>query len=138
MSSVEKNKEIVRRWSEYLNTGDLGIYDELAAPNYVVHQTTGDAGIKELKAIMPTLREALPDCRATVEDMIAEGDRVAVRYTIRGTHKGTFSGIPATGNPVSFTGTTFYRLAGGKIVEDWSNPDGLTFLQQIGAVRQFP
>ena len=134
----EKNKAIVRRWNEYLNTGNLGLYDELAAGNFASYGTTATAtSLKELKAVMVAWRAAFPDSRITVDDIIAEGDKVAIRYTFRGTHKGPVYDIAPTGKQVTIRGMSFYRLVGGKIVEDWSAADGLGMLQQIGAVRQF-
>jgi predicted ester cyclase len=70
----------------------------------------------------------------TVEDMIAEGDTVAFRLTLRGTHEGEFIGVPATGNRIEMTVQNFYRLRDGKVVERWSNPDMLTLMVQLGAV----
>src|SRR3990172_11854844 len=122
MTDTEKNKAVVRRWNEYLNTGNLGVYDELAAPDYVFHGAS-PTGLKELKATMPAWRAAFPDGRITVEDVIAEGEKVAIRYSFRGTHKGPVFDIPATGKQVSFTGMSIYRVAGGKVVEDWANLD---------------
>jgi steroid delta-isomerase-like uncharacterized protein len=94
-------------------------------------------GLKELKAMMASWRAAFPDGRLALEDIIAEGDKVAARFSFRGTHKGPVFGIPATGKQVAFAGMAMYRVAGGKIVDEWAKDDMLTMLQQLGAVRQF-
>jgi predicted ester cyclase len=77
---------------------------------------------------------AIPDLNYTLEDMVAEGDKVVARYTARFTHKGTYMGIPATGKQVAAKGVEIYRLAGGKIVESWDFPDTLGMMTQLGAI----
>lgn len=81
---------------------------------------------------------AFPDTHFTIDDMIAEGDRVAIRWTVRATHRGEFEGIAPTGKPVTVTGTMVARIANGKLVEGWQNFDALGLLQQIGAIQQRP
>jgi steroid delta-isomerase-like uncharacterized protein len=81
-----------------------------------------------------TLRSAFPDCRMTVEDVVAEGDQVAYRWTFSGTHRGELRGIAATGKRVSISGINVDRIAHGKIAEHWSQADVLGLLQQLGAV----
>jgi len=134
---LEKNNAAVRRWNEVPNTGNTAIYDELAAASYAFRYGTSTSGIKELKAGSGPFREAFPDLQLTLDEMVAEGDKVSVRWTLRGTHKGPILGVAATGKRVTFTGMSLYRLTGGKIVEDWAVADYLGMLQQIGAVRQF-
>jgi steroid delta-isomerase-like uncharacterized protein len=80
------------------------------------------------------LRQAFPDLQITVEDQIAEGDKVATRWRGRGTHQGDFLGIPSTGRPMEIAGITIFRLADGKIVESWGNPDNLGMLVQLGVI----
>ena len=80
------------------------------------------------------VRSAFPDMQATIEDMIAEGDKVAVRYTGTGTHKGELMGIPATGKQIAVTGIEIIRIAGGKMVERWEAFDNLSFMQQLGVI----
>ncbi len=82
-------------------------------------------------------RNAFPDLHFTVEDMLAEGDRVASRYTARGTHRGELMGLPPTGRQVTEVGIVISRLAEGKLVEDWHSPDNLGLMQQLGVVT-FP
>ena len=80
------------------------------------------------------MRSGFPDIQWTLEEMIAEGDKVAARFTMRGTHQGAFFGVPPTGNKISVKAINFYRLSGGKIVDEHGQPDLLSLLQQIGAV----
>lgn len=132
----EQNKKLVRRLIEEVwNRGNFAVADELVASDYVGHtqpdETYGPEGYKQFFA---TLREAFPDLQFTVEDQIAEGDRVVTRWTARGTHQGEFQGIPPTGKQASVTGITVKRLANGKLVEGWTNADMLGLLQQLEAV----
>jgi predicted ester cyclase len=85
---------------------------------------------------MPAFFTAFPDQRYTVEDLIAEGDKVVSCYTFRGTHQGEFLGVPATGKVATWTGILISRFAGGKDVEDWESFDALGLLQQLGAIPQ--
>jgi steroid delta-isomerase-like uncharacterized protein len=85
-------------------------------------------------SIVEMMRGGFPDIQWTLEDMVAEGDKVAARFTIRGTHQGPFFGVPPTGKSIVGQSTSFYRLAGGQIVEDHGLPDMLGILRQIGAV----
>ena len=135
--SIEENKAIELRFlEEVVNKGNLAVIDELCAANFVDHTalpgvTPDREGYKQFFAMS---RSALPDMHSTLEDMIAEGDKVAERFTIRGTHKGEWMGIAPTGKQVTVQGMAIHRITGGKIVEDWSNIDMLGILQQIGVV----
>jgi steroid delta-isomerase-like uncharacterized protein len=138
--SAEVNKAIVRREvEEIFSRGNLDAADEIYAPDYVGHEPTTPEDIRGLegaKQYAAVYREAFPDLQVTVEDQIAEGDRVATRFTARGTHQGELEGIAPTGNRVEITGIVISRVADGKIAEDWTNFDALGMLQQIGAVPQ--
>lgn len=132
------NTMLVRRAIEEVwNRGNYAIIDELVARDVVIHASQpaneihGPEGIEQFYA---TLRAAFPDIHFTVEDQVAEGDRVVTRWTARATHKGEFQGIPATGKQVSVTGIDIDRLANGKVVECWPVADELGLLQQIGVV----
>ncbi|MBM3134581.1 MAG: ester cyclase [Chloroflexi bacterium] len=135
--STEENKAIVRRWvEECYNKGNLAVADELIATNYVNHsaplgQAPGREGEKQYATM---IRSAYPDFHMAIEDQIAEGDKVVTRYTARGTHKGEFMGIPPTGKEITVTGIHIHRIAGGKVVEGWSEFDQLGALQQLGVV----
>jgi steroid delta-isomerase-like uncharacterized protein len=131
--SAEANKTIIRRRVEEIwNQGDVAIADELIADDYLSDgRTIGREGYKQFVA---GVRAAFPDLRFTLDDLVAEGDRVAVRYTARGTHSGAFMGIPPTGKQVTFTGIDLFRIAHGRMAEEWLMFDQLGLLRQLGAV----
>ncbi len=133
--STEENKALVRRWGEEVwGKGNLAAIDELLAADIVFnYPPPGVAPNREAyKQTVTMYHVALPDIQYTVEDMIAEGDKVAVRWTGRGTQKGEFMGIAPTGKQVTITGNSILRIAGGKIVEEWTEEDILGVLQQLG------
>jgi steroid delta-isomerase-like uncharacterized protein len=130
----EQNKTLVRRTFEQIwNRGDLGVIDERFASDYAGHSMAEIRGPEGGKRFVAAMREAFPDFYYTIEDEIAEGDRVVHRWTARGTHVGPFQGISPTGKRVTIAGTSIYRVAGGKLVEGWTNTDMLDLLQQLGA-----
>ena len=133
---MEANKDCIRRvFEEVLNGGKLSVLDTLIGAAYVDHnpspgQPEGAAGVK---GKVETLRAAFPDVRFALEDVVAEGDLVAARYSWRGTHKGeAYLGIPPSGKSIFVRGMDFYRLRDGKIVEHWDNIDELGMLSQLG------
>jgi steroid delta-isomerase-like uncharacterized protein len=134
-AQAEKNKGLVRRlFEEVLNGGRLMVLDALIAPGYVENnpapgQAAGAAGVK---ARIQSLRSAFPDLRYVLEEVVGEGEIVAVRYHWGGTHRGAFLGIAPTGRKVSVRGMDFYRFAGGRIVEHWDNVDEFGMLSQLG------
>jgi steroid delta-isomerase-like uncharacterized protein len=137
-SMLEANKTISRRViEEALNEGRLETVDELIAPTFVNHDpsATGElSGPDGMKQLVEGYRTAFPDLRVTIEDQLAEGDRVATRWTARGTHQGELMGIAATGKEATVTGLSIDRITDGKIVESWNNWDTLGLLQQLGVV----
>ena len=139
--SAEENKRISRRVAEEgFSQGNVDVFDELVAENFVNHDTAAPPdlppGREGLKALARLYRSAFPDTQLTIEDQIAEGDRVVSRYTARGTHEGDFAGLPATGKQVTATGITIDRIEGGKIVESWNEFNQFGLLQQLGAVPE--
>jgi steroid delta-isomerase-like uncharacterized protein len=136
--STEDNKALVRRfYEEGWNQGNLAVFDELLAPNHVLHDPGFPQpihGLEGFKQYYGGYATAFPGNQITVEAYIAEGDTVVSRWTGRGTHKGDLLGIPPTGKQVTVTGITINRIANGKIAEDWSNYDMLGMLQQLGVV----
>jgi steroid delta-isomerase-like uncharacterized protein len=136
--STEANKNIVRRYVEEVqNEDNLMALEEIAAPGYVNHGAPRGVppdreGIKQLTAMF---RQAFPDGRMTIEDMLAEGDRVATRKTFRGTHRGELMGIPPTGKAVAIRLMDISRLVDGKVVESWHVGDDLGMLQQLGVLQ---
>jgi steroid delta-isomerase-like uncharacterized protein len=132
----EGNRDCIRRlFDEVLNAGKLSLLDTLIGAAYVDHnpspgQPAGAAGVK---GKVEALRAAFPDLRYALEDLVAEGDLVAARYSWRGTHKGeAFLGIPPSGKSILVRGMDFYRLRDGRIVEHWDNVDELGMLTQLG------
>lgn len=132
MSTTANQQIIQRRVEEIWNQGKLATIDELIAVNLISNgQPIGREGFRQF---VTAVRSAFPDIHFTVEDSLAEGDKVAIRYTGRGTHQGAFAGIPATGKPVQFVGIDIFRIANGQMAEEWLMYDQLGLLQQIGAI----
>jgi steroid delta-isomerase-like uncharacterized protein len=125
------NKRLARRWyEEVLNGQDFALVNDLVAPDFVINgETVGPEGIK---AAAVWVRSVFPDLRVTVEDVVAEGDRVVTRFSARATHRGEFLGVPPTGKPVVLTGVHVDRVAGGRIAERWESVDLLAVLTQLG------
>ena len=140
--SAEENKAMARRyWDEVWSTGNVAIVDEIFATDNIFHPGVGTAsrGTEALKQGPTRWRTAFPDFRSTIDDIFAEGDKVVVRWTVRGTHRGNIEipsvgTIPPTGKQVSFAGMDIYHLRGGKIVEAWRHWSSLQLVQQLGVV----
>jgi steroid delta-isomerase-like uncharacterized protein len=132
----EQNKSIVRAIYEVISTGDFSKVDQLIASDAVDHEAPPGAppGPTVLKEFVTTFRAAFPDLKISAEDMIADGDKVASRAIMRGTHKGEFMGVPATGKKFEIAGIDIIRFAGGKVVEHWGITDTLGLMQQLGAM----
>lgn len=136
--SLAENKKLVRSFYEQVvNTGDVTRIERYLAPDFVeVHQNTRHpVGIAGAKEHVLGVRRTYPDLHLTIEQQIAEGDWIATRVTMRGTHRGEWLGIAPTGKPVEATGVNLDRVAGGRIVEHGGAADLLTPLLAIGAVR---
>jgi steroid delta-isomerase-like uncharacterized protein len=135
--STEENKALIRRfYEEVFNKRNLAALDDFYAPEHADHTLppglpVGPEGTKQ--AIAMTL-EGFPDLCVTIEDMIAEGDKVVIKFTTHGTQKGPLGGIPPTGKQVAVSTIEISRVEGGKIVEDWGLDDRLGMLQQLGLV----
>jgi steroid delta-isomerase-like uncharacterized protein len=136
--SVQENKAIMQRYyDEAWNQGKLSVLDEIVSADYVNHSPAVPGlppGPEGLKPIVAAFRTGFPDVQFTIEELIAEGDKVVTRWTMRGTHKGEFMGIPATDKQVHVTGIQVECIQGGKIVEHWRQSDDLSMLQQLGAI----
>ncbi|MFN8458028.1 MAG: ester cyclase [Anaerolineae bacterium] len=136
--STEANKAIVRRnFEEAWNKMNLAVVDELVAPDYIGHFASHPqpvSGIEACKQFMSGYFVAFPDAHFDIEDMVAEGDKVVARWTVRGTHQGNLAGIPPTGKPITVPGMWILRLANGKIAEQWGINDTLGLMQQIGVI----
>ena len=126
--SVEENKNLVRREQEELwnHTGNLDVAEELFASKQA----------EAAKQEAADFRRGFPDVVSTIEDLIAEGDKVVARWRSRTTHQGEYMGIPPTGKEVEFTGISVYRIEAGKIAESWTVEDELGLMRQIGAIPE--
>ena len=139
--SEENNKAISRRFfEEVFSRGKLEVADELFASN---HRTLGPGALPDLpngpagvKALVQFYRKAFPDTQFTIDEQIADGDRVVTRWTVKGTQKGEMEGlgIPVTGKPVTISGVSVDHFMGGKIVDTWGLFDQLGMMQQLGVV----
>ena len=133
---AEENKALVRRLLERVRDGwSSAVIEEFFAPSYRRHlnPTTTPLTPDGQQARANRLREAFPDARVTLEDIFAEGDRVAYRLTIRGTHRAMFQGIPPTGKRVTVSFTAIVRIADGRLIEEWGGLDLFDLRQQLHA-----
>jgi steroid delta-isomerase-like uncharacterized protein len=131
----EANKTVIRRLiDDFWNKQNFSIVDELCTPEMIYQNDGASLRRQEVKALFVQIRTAFPDMRISIDDLVAEGDKVAVRWTSYGTHQGELLGIPATNRQMTMTGLTIYRIAGGRVVEAWSNADSLGVLRQLGVV----
>jgi steroid delta-isomerase-like uncharacterized protein len=135
----ETNKTLSRRFfEEVFGKGKLNLLDELIAKDHV-NSGPGTlpglpAGSEGTKQLVTVYRNAFPDLHFTIDEQIAEGDKVATRWTVQGTHKGELAGIPATGKSSTVTGVTVDRIANGKIAETWGIFDQFGMMQQLGVI----
>ncbi len=137
--STEQNKALVRQMvEEIFNQGSIDRADDFLAPDFAEREEVppgladGREGVKQLTMMW---RRAFPDLKATVEDIVAEGDKVVIRQTWTGTHTGSdFMGVPPTGKRVSVGVIDIIRIAGGKLVEHWGLMDSMAMMQQLGAI----
>jgi len=136
MSAAENKAIIPRSVEEFWNTGNVAGVDEICGSDYAGHDPSAfHAGdLEQFKRSARAIFAGFPDVRVIIDDLIADGDQVVKRWTARRTHTGEFIEVPATGNQMAITGSDIYRIAGGKIVECWSNSDSLDFMQQLRVV----
>ena len=132
--STEENKSIVRRFFEVgPSKGDLNEANELLAPNFTLHGPLPcSPGVQGINEVIIACRTAFHDLNVTVEDMVAEGDKIAARFTAHGIHKGAFMGLPPTDKPISMTGIEIFRIEDGKISEIWGEANLFGLIQQLG------
>jgi steroid delta-isomerase-like uncharacterized protein len=136
--SAEGNKALLRRFTtDFINTASPAVAAELIAPHAIFHAP----GVPEplrgpggYLALLAMLRSGFPDIQWALEDMVAEDDKVAARFTMWGTHRGPFYGVPPTGKAIVAQSMAFYRIAENQIVEETGLPDMLAILQQVGAI----
>ena len=135
--TTESNKQVMSRFLEFINTASEALADELISPDAVFHVPGRADPVKVPEGyleIIAMMRSGFPDIQWSLEETIAEGDKVAARFIMRGTHKGPFFGVPATGKAIQVQAMNIYRLSDGKFVEERGQPDLLGLLQQIGAI----
>lgn len=134
----QKVKEIVTRFDEEIyRKGNIDAADELVAENFRHHAPfPTPQGREGFKQFLTQFRQAFPDSTSTTEDVVVDGDKVAVRYTARGTHQGEFMDVPATGNKITVQGISIYRVADGKVTDEWAQPDIMTMMQQMGVAPE--
>jgi steroid delta-isomerase-like uncharacterized protein len=136
--SSEQDKALIARFiEEIFNRGNMRVADEVLAPDFIEHEQLppGIPNNREgVKVLTTLLRTAFPDFKATIEDILAEGNKVVVRMTWSGTHQGEFMGVPPTGKRVSIGVIDIIRISGGKLVEHWGQMDSMGMMQQLGAI----
>lgn len=134
--STEENKALVQRMLHMFVSGDVSTLDQFITPNWVNHDPSLPPlqGYEGFKQLVMLFRSAFPDMQVEFEDMLAEGDKVAGRFRLRGTNTGSFRGIPPTGKAVDITATGIIRVVDGKVTDNWVNVDALGLMQQLGVV----
>jgi steroid delta-isomerase-like uncharacterized protein len=135
-----RNKATFNRFHDAVNTGDLELIsktiDEIVAPDALIHTPlpVDATGAQALKHVWPMLLRGLPDVHVTIEDLIAEGDKVVSRNSVTGTHQGEYMGLPATGRTITYNEIFVLRFVNGRIAETWGIVDVLSQLKQLGAI----
>jgi len=134
--STEENKAVMRLIEEAYNKGNLAGVDGVVASNFLFRSPGMEVkGLESYKQqIITGMRTAFPDLYFATDDMVAEGDKIAIHYTMTATHKGEFMGIPATGKKVNVSGISIVHFKDGKMVESWGNMDDLGMMQQLGVL----
>ena len=135
----EQNKAIVRRYVEAVwNQGNLALADEMLSQDYIHHDFISPDvhGVEAMKQYVAQMREAFPDTVWVIDDLIAEGDKVVMRFTGTGTHQGEIMGIVPEGKPIMVQGTAITRMENGKLAEAWDHWDALGLMRQIGAIPE--
>jgi steroid delta-isomerase-like uncharacterized protein len=134
--STEENKALIRRLVDSLNQKDVAVLDEICTPDFVFHDPANPQvrSLEDFKQFFTGMCAAFPDLHFTLEDIIAEGDKVVYRYTLRATHSGSWRGAAPSGKLITVTGTAITRMREGKSAEVWQNTDALGLLQQLGVI----
>jgi steroid delta-isomerase-like uncharacterized protein len=134
--SAQENKAIVlRHWEEVVSKGNLDLIEEIFAPDFVAYEADQDIrGPEGVRQFLLMLRAAFPDLQVTVEDVLAEGDKVVQRWSGHGSHEGELMGLPPSGKRISVAGITISRFEGGKVAEEWELYDMMGMMQQLGAL----
>jgi predicted ester cyclase len=133
MSSSD-DKEFIRKYYAIDGRTESGVkqYMDFHHPGYKAHSVMGDMNLEQARQTNLMMMAAFPDLKFRLDDIIAEGDKVAVRYTITGTNEGPYMGTPPTGKKISLSGISIYKITGGKLVESWGIFDRMSLMQQLG------
>ena len=133
---AENKAQFRRTYEELLNEGNLAVAEELVAPDFVNHEAPPgrNRGPESMRGLATMLRTAFPDLHFTIEELVAEGDTVAGRLTMSGTHQGPLMGMPPTGRSVQQDHMHFVRFRDGKAIEHWGVRDDLGMMQQLGVI----
>ena len=132
--SLQENKAIIRRWFEAENKKDLSSIEDIVAPDFVDH-THHLKSLEEYKQRITRFIKGFPDFKETIEDIVAEGDKVWVRFRFTGTHTGEYLGLAPTGKKITVEIVDIFRMVDGKAVEEWEVSDGLDSLKQLGLIE---
>jgi steroid delta-isomerase-like uncharacterized protein len=142
--STKKNKELIRKYYSEWNELAGGpaklrsLADKYYPPSYSYHSSSEDLNREQAILAFLSFITAFPDVNYSIDDMVAEGDKVVTRYTLKGTHKGTYMGIPATGKKVMMKGVFVDRIDRGKVLEEWGVGDEASLMTQLGVIPSAP
>ena len=130
---LDANRQVVRKYHEVWSNGQISLIDTIMSPDFICHFIGGLewSGIEGAKNSISNHKKSFPDWKEEIVDIIAEGDKVVTRYKSTGTHQGSFNGFDSTGNKVTIYETSIYRIADGKIVEQWGFPDEVSLREQL-------
>lgn len=128
---LDNNKNLIRRWIDFSNAGFAGSFADFISADYLGHLGASTMDRSELERLERQFSAAFPDAHHTINDLIAEGDRVVLRTTAHATHLGAFEGIARTNRSVTFTGLVVYRIQNGKIAESWGEIDFLRLIREL-------
>ncbi|MDT4869421.1 SnoaL-like polyketide cyclase [compost metagenome] len=131
--NLDANRDVVKQYHNLWSDGEVSLIDTIISPDFVCHFIGGLEwkGIEGAKNSISNHKKSFPDWTEEIVDIIAEGDKVVTRYKSTGTHQGTFNGIDSTGNKVTIYETSIYRIANGKIIEQWGFPDEISLRNQL-------
>jgi steroid delta-isomerase-like uncharacterized protein len=136
--SISENKELIKQYCSIDGRSEAGLkkYMDFHDPKYIAHGVTGDMTLTQARQTNMVMLTAFPDLKFDIEDILAEGDKVVVRYTIKGTNHGSYMGVPPTGKEISLKGISIYKIIGAKLVESWGMYDRMSLMQQLGIKSQ--
>jgi predicted ester cyclase len=133
--SIEENKAAVRHVYDLCTQKNIVALFELYTPGYIEHTRKGDISLEQVKKTTSMFFTAFPDSSFTVDNMVAESDKVAYQVTIKGTHKGLYMGIAPTGNKIEMIDTSIKRITNGKFAESWGTLDIMSLMKQLGMIQ---